>query len=74
MDHTLEVWDLSTSAVLAAFAADAYANACAVAPDGVIITSGDPLGRVHFLRLENGGGCSSVEANMTGRIDARTRS
>jgi WD40 repeat protein len=50
-DRTLRLWDLQSGAEIAAFTGEADMRACAVVPDGRIITAGDASGRVYFLRL-----------------------
>ena len=50
-DETLKVWELNTGEVLAAFSCDGHALCCAFHDDKRII-SGDAVGRVHFITLE----------------------
>src|SRR5262249_54201481 len=53
-DRTLRLWDLETGQIIARFHGDATFRGCCFAPDGRTIIAGDALGRVHFLRLEEG--------------------
>ena len=50
-DNTLKVWDLETAEAQATFTCDGAALCCAFDRDKRII-SGDAVGRVHFLSLE----------------------
>jgi hypothetical protein len=50
-----KVWDLESGEKIASFMGDSALKACAVAPDGVTIISGEALGRMHLLRLEGAG-------------------
>jgi WD40 repeat protein len=54
-DCSLKVWDLAGRRTVAGFTGDVPFRSCAVARDGLII-AGDNLGRIHFLRLEDGSG------------------
>ncbi|MBD2778196.1 hypothetical protein ICL16_40700, partial [Iningainema sp. BLCCT55] len=49
---TLKVWDMASGRRVAVFTVDSPVWCCAVAPDGMTITAGDSLGKVHFLRLK----------------------
>ena len=53
-DKTLNVWDVESGVLLAAFTCDAAARCCAFSETLNLIVAGDDLGRVHFLRLEEG--------------------
>ena len=57
LDHTVTVWDLDDSEVITStsFTADGGLVRVAIAPDGATIVAGEESGRVHFLRLEQGG-------------------
>ncbi len=52
-DYTLRVWDLHNGDEVAGFRGESGILSCAIAPDGRSIITGDGLGRVYFLRMEN---------------------
>ena len=53
-DKTLKVWDLETGALICTFNCEGSVDCAAVALDGRTFVAGDAVGRVYFLRLENG--------------------
>lgn len=53
----LDVWDTGTWDRVASFVADGELTSVASSPDGTRIVSGDSLGHVHLLHLENWSGC-----------------
>jgi len=51
-DKTVRAWEIGTWRQLAAFYADAYINACAIAHNEYTVIAGDSTGRLHFLTFE----------------------
>jgi WD40 repeat protein len=55
-DETLRVWDIQGGRIIAVFHGDAPFWTCTISPDGMTYIGGDSIGRVHFLRLDEGRG------------------
>ena len=51
-DRSLRLWDLEDGAELAAFHADAAIQLCAVAQDKKCTVTGDALGRIQVLDIQ----------------------
>ncbi|NET73151.1 MAG: hypothetical protein F6K62_20125, partial [Sphaerospermopsis sp. SIO1G2] len=54
-DHTVKVWNLETEEIIATFIGNYPFYSCAVSYDGLKIITGNFLGAMHFLKLENVG-------------------
>lgn len=53
-DETIQVWELGTGQKLATFNANDHVSACAAIMGTRKFVAGDWLGRIHFLRLDDG--------------------
>jgi WD40 repeat protein len=53
-DGTVKVWDLASGEVIASFHGESGFMTCTYASLGKVVVAGDSMGRVYFLRLEEG--------------------